>query len=191
MSEVLEIEVDGEIDDQGSFDGDRRSPSWGLPVAVGVAGALLLAVLLVVVVPIIVGRGEPREPAPAAPATTSGKAVALVTDAEGALAAWGRFAVSGDLKQLDDWFAPSGPQYGSLAQEAANLAAQPPGPPAYDVSLSEPTVVSLKAARATLRGDVTWTRVGEVEQRYRWEMVLNRSRNGRWVLWTVRRGVAD
>ncbi len=185
MSEVLEIEVDGEIDDDGSFDRDRSSPRWGLPLAVAVAGALLLAVLLVVVIPTVTSQRERREPTPAAPATVSAKEAALVKDAEGALAAWGRFAVSGDLRELDGWFVPDAPQHRILVEEAARLASAPPGPPAYIVRLTEPRVASVTGRRAALRGDVTWTRPGEVDQRYQWEVVLRRSADGRWALWTV------
>lgn len=188
MNEVLEIEVDGEIDDQGSFDGDRRSPSWGLPLAVGIAGTLLLAVLLVVVVPTVIDQDEPREPAPAVPAKPSATVAGVIEDAEGALAAWGRFAVSGDLKQLDGWFVPEGPQYRALASEVAGLMVQPPGAPFYQVSLTEPSVTSVTSKLATLRGAVTWHRVGEVPQSYQWNIVLHRTPKGRWLLWTINGG---
>ncbi|HUP70360.1 MAG TPA: hypothetical protein VM142_11160 [Acidimicrobiales bacterium] len=187
MSEVLEIEIDGEIDDGISegFESERRSPQWGLPAAIAVAGVLLLAVLVVVVMPAITNPWERQQPPMPAKTAAPPKAAAPVESAQGALAAWGRFAVSGDLKQLDGWLVPDGPQYRSLAREAAELAARPPAPPAYEVRLTDPTVMSVTGTRATLRGDVTWTRGGEVDQRYQWEIVLRRAPRGRWLLWTV------
>jgi hypothetical protein len=109
-------------------------------------------------------------------------------DGQQALADWGRFGVTGDLRTLQDSFWANGPQYKLLAKEAEKHP-KPIGPPAYTVKL---TVVQVKnAARAderVLRGKVSFTRPGEAPQTFNWDVWMRRddASGGRWRLWTVR-----
>jgi hypothetical protein len=105
---------------------------------------------------------------------------------EAALAAWGRFAVTGRVDALEESFDVAGPQFRHLADEAGTITAAPPGPPAYQVTLAEPVVEGVSADEAVVASTVVWARPGETDQTYRWEIVVRRGSTGRWLLWTVR-----
>lgn len=201
MSDMLTIEVDGEIDEVRTSGLDGGPPRWGLPVAIGVAGVLLLAVLVVVVLPAVTGgraaapvaagRGGHSRPASPAGSSVVEREVARedprILAARSALDAWGEFATTGSVAGLAPWFATDGPQYRLLQQEGAG-----PSTPAtavsapYAVEVKDPTVVARSRTEAVVAATVTWSRPGEASQDYRWEVVLRPGQDGRWAVWTVR-----
>ncbi|MDQ3569799.1 MAG: hypothetical protein M3396_04095 [Actinomycetota bacterium] len=196
MTEVISVEVDGEVDDGGGFSsGDRRPPRWGLPVAIAVAGVLLLAVLIMVVLPALTGadtksdteavemEGPEATAQEGAPAPTP--ADPRIDAAAKALAAWGQFAVTGDMAVLEGLFDKEGPQYQALMDEAPHLAAVRDGLTPYRVTLSNPAVAVGDSRQVTVAGTVVWSRQPEAEQVFAWEVVLRPSRDAGWVLWSV------
>ncbi len=195
MSEVLDIEVDGEIEDRATGSFNDRSVQWGLPVAIALAGSLVMAVLVLVVLPALMGpkNGVPAAihaaPSPAAPvvpspAPAASPADSRITTAQAALSAWGEFVADGDLERLKPWFAQDGPQYQQLAGEAAGLIGNPG--PGYTVTTEDESVTAADEAEAVVTTNVIWKRLAEEDQEYGWEVVLRRADNDRWLLWTVR-----
>ena len=198
MSDTLQVEVDGEIDESRAS--GVGSPRWGLPAAVGVAGALLMAVLVVVVLPAVTGgrvgapgvaghRGQRQSAPPAGSTVVENSAVRedpRIVATRSALEAWGAFATAGRVEGLGPWFAKDGPQYRLLQQEAAELLRQESRESTYAVDVKEPTVVARSRTEAVVAASVTWSRSGEASQEYRWEVVLRPGGGDRWVLWTVR-----
>lgn len=106
---------------------------------------------------------------------------------EAGLAAWGRFAVTGDLSVLKPWFDVDGPQYRQLAAEAEELAAVALGPPPYSVVMSDAVVVEEAVAEVRVRGRVVFVRTGEPSQSFDWEVVV-RGAAGQRRIWTVNDG---
>jgi hypothetical protein len=104
---------------------------------------------------------------------------------EDAFAAWGEFAVTGDIELVESTFDVSGPQYAQLREEAPTLEADPLGPPPYDFTLTEPSLRRPDPERAVVIADVTLERPGEPAQTFRWRIVMRWAR-GEWLLWTVR-----
>jgi hypothetical protein len=111
-----------------------------------------------------------------------------LTDGQAALNAWGRFAVTDDLRVLRDTFWTNGPEYQLLARDAAKRS-KPIGPPAYTFTMSGTKVVAPTPDQRVLRGRVQVTRPGEVTQSYDWDIWLRRddASGGRWRLWTIER----
>ena len=97
-----------------------------------------------------------------------------------ALAAWGRFAASGDLAVVRAWFALDGPQYGRFAKEArwGGVGGDP-----YAVTLEVIDELTLPGS-AQVTGRVVFVRTGEPSQSFRWSIELVRG-DGRWLVWTV------
>lgn len=194
MSEVLDIEVDGEIERPGNTSSNDRPGRWGLPVAIALAGSLVMAVLVLVVLPATTGSengaGSAPIPAPqardaavAAPAPTAPPLDSRIAAAQAALAAWGEFVADGDLERLKPWFAQDGPQYRQLAEEAPGLSAGH----RYSVKTESETVVTDEPAETVVRAKITWSRPPEESQQYDWDVVLRRAEeDGHWRLWTVR-----
>lgn len=116
--------------------------------------------------------------------TSDSQPAEVVTAVEEGLAAWGRFAVSGDLDVLEPWFDNEGPQYGLLAAEAARLAASPLGLPEYSVTMSAPQVGEVHHGEASVEGRVVFARTGEPSQSFWWSVLVRRSKVG-WRIWTV------
>jgi hypothetical protein len=151
---------------------------------------LLAAVMLVVVLGLTLfasGRSsEIRMPAPV-PAGPTAEQRAL-EDGRRALAAWGRFAVTNDLRQLRDYFWAHGPQYRDLLRLARLRSRQRPlGPPPYRFVLSRARVLAPSPDQRILQGRVQVSRPGERMQSYRWNVWMRRdtTAGGRWRLWTV------
>jgi hypothetical protein len=200
MSETLQVEIDGEIDEARSSGLDGGSPRWGLPAAIGVAGVLLLAVLVVVVLPEVTGGtaaaptapgrdGQSRAVTQAGSTVVENKRVREdqpILATRSAIEAWGAFATTGRAASLAPWFATDGPQYRLLQEEVAGLSTQGSSETAYAVEVKNPTVLARTRTEAVVAATVTWSRPGEASQQYRWEVVLRPGDRGRWVLWTVR-----
>lgn len=196
MSEVLDIEVDGEIEDRAGQDAGGRSAQWGLPVAIALAGSLLLAVMVLVLLPAMTGSEDstgpaakpgaqpPAVPVAAPPAPTATPVDARIAAAQAALGEWGAFVADGDLERLKPWFAEEGPQYQQLAGEAPGLVGNPG--PSYMVTTEDEAVTATGEAEAVVTAHVIWRRPAEEDQEYGWEVVLRRADNDRWLLWTVR-----
>ncbi len=194
MSEVLDIEVDGEIEGWESASSGDRPGRWGLPVAIALAGSLVMAVLVLVVLPALTGSEDSLGPnagrqAPAtpvvAPAPTAPPVDARIAAAQSALAAWGEFVADGDLERLKPWFAEDGPQYRQLAEEAQSLAENKAGA-GYTVTTESESVVTDEGSEAVILAGTIWSRPSERPQRFAWEVVLLRGSDGEWQLWTVR-----
>jgi hypothetical protein len=199
VTEVISVEVDGEVDDDGRFSPeDRRPPRWGLPAAIAVAGVLFLAVLIIVVLPTLTGAGNRRNTEAAEEGTSARIAQARapeappvdprIDSAAKALAAWGQFAVTGDLAALEGFFDKEGPQYRALMDEAQRLVGTDPGGTPYQVTLLNPSVTSAESRQVTVAGNVVWSRQPEVQQAFAWQIVLRPEPQGGWVLWTVQNG---
>lgn len=196
MSEVLDIEVDGEIEDRAGQDAGGRSAQWGLPVAIALAGSLLMAVMVMVLLPAMTGSEDRTGPAAKSgdppPAVTAAVPPApsmipvdtRISAAQMALAAWGEFVADGDLERLKPLFAEDGPQFQQLAGEAPGLVGNPG--PSYTVTTEDESVTAVDEAEAVVTANVIWRRPAEEDQEYRWKVVLRRADNDRWLLWTVR-----
>jgi hypothetical protein len=153
--------------------------SW-LLIGVLVVAAIFLAWLTVDVWP----GGDDR----AGPTTTTPEQKAIA-DGERALADWGRFAVTNDLRTVRDSFWANGPQYKQLAREARQRkGSKPIGPPPYQMTMSGVRVLSPRPDQRVLRGRVQMSRPGEVVQTFDWDvwLQLDKADGGRWRLWTVR-----
>lgn len=184
VTDTIEVEIDGVVDDGPP----RRAPAWGLPAAIAVVGVLVLAVIVRVVAPgLTSGQAPVGEPASAptshaSPARQDDRVVA----ARDALAAWGRFAATGDLAALDRPFDPDGPQYRQLANEAGTLRSVAATAQPYEVTLTDARLGEALPGEAVVTGSVVWTRPGEPDQQYAWELVLRSTDGKAWRLWTVR-----
>jgi hypothetical protein len=164
----------------------RRSAarrSW-LLIGALVVVALVLAWLTVNGLPGTGRSGTDQQRGTPATTTPEQRAVA---DAERALADWGRFAVTNDLAVLKESFWPDGPQYKQLAAEARTRD-KALGPPPYQVTMSDVQVLAPRPDQRVLRGNVHFSRPGEEQQAYAWDVWLrvDPESGDRWRLWTVR-----
>ena len=114
-----------------------------------------------------------------------------MADGQAALNAWGRFAVTDDLRVLRDTFWTNGPEYKLLAGEAAKRS-KPIGGPPYSFTMSGTKVLAPSADQRVLRTRVQVTRPGERAQSYDWDIWLRRddASGGHWRLWTIQRTTA-
>jgi hypothetical protein len=151
--------------------------SW-LLIGVLVLIAIVLAWLTVDVLP-----GSDRKAT-----TTTTPDQRAIADGEKALADWGQFAVSNDLRDVKDSFWANGPQYKQLAKEAKQRQGKKIGPPPYKMTMTGVKVLAPGKDQRVLRGRVEMTRPGEKPQSFNWEIWLQQDRasDGRWRLWTVR-----
>ena len=180
MTDTIEVEVDGVVDDSTS----GRAPRWGRPLAIAIVATLALIVLVRTVGPGRMSR-RPVGPQAAVTSTTVPSQDPRIKIAEATLSAWGRFAVSGQLSDLGDLFDPDGPQYQQLVADVL-ASPDPPYQPRYDVTLNDTRLREVDAGRVVVEGVVRWTRRGEAEQRYVWELELRSQDGAHWRLWTVR-----
>jgi hypothetical protein len=192
MTDLLDVEVDGDIGD----DALHRGPAWGVPAAVAVVALLTLIVLARALPPAVFShqiRGNQRGTQSTTPtlAVNQPPPQESLTDvrvesARAALAAWGRFAASGDLATLAGYFDPDGPQYRLLANEAANGAARLGRGDPYNVTVTNAKVIAQTATEAVLSASAVWERPGEASQTFRWELVLRLEDADHWLVWTLR-----
>jgi hypothetical protein len=173
-------------DGSGFYDGERellrderRQAARRNALLIGIA-VLVAAILAWVTV------GRPDNGGKAT-ATTSVNQRAIA-DGEKALADWGQFAVSNDLRDVKDSFWANGPQYKQLAKEAKARQGKTIGPPPYKMTMTVARVLSPRENQRVLRGRVEMTRPGEKAQHFNWDVWLQRdpTSDGRWRLWTVR-----
>lgn len=118
--------------------------------------------------------------ASASSATTTADSAGPLDVVRNGLSAWGRFAVTGDLRDLDPWFASDGPQYARFVEEATGLRV---GGPAYAVDIHS-TALEVRGSRAFVRGRVTFARNEGPARSYDWTFTLERN-GGSWIIWTV------
>jgi hypothetical protein len=151
--------------------------SW-LLIGVLVLVALFLAWLTIEVLP-----GDNR-----AATTTTTPDQRVIADGERALADWGRFAVTNDLRAVKDSFWANGPQYKQLVKEAMQRRGKAAGPPPYQMTMTGVQVLKPRDNQRVLRGQVQMTRPGEEPQTFNWDVWLqvDNAAGGRWRLWTVR-----
>lgn len=116
----------------------------------------------------------------ATPTTTFDDPEAAIREA---LGGWGRFAVTGELKEVEPWFAGDGPQMARFREEAQMIAIDPPGQPPYRVTF-EPIASSGDDEERRIHGEVVFVRTGEPSQHFGWVFVVRRI-EGRWWVWTV------
>jgi hypothetical protein len=112
----------------------------------------------------------------------------VIADTQRALAAWGEFAITGDLGKLGDTFWKDGPQYQELAKEASGLKSKHIGPPPYTFALTPSRVLDGPGGQKIVRGTVKVTRPGEQGQSFGWDVYMRKvpdSNPERWRLWTV------
>ena len=100
------------------------------------------------------------------------------------MAAWGEFAVTGDLTLVTGLFVVHGPQLEQLRGEAAALLADPLGPPPYEFEVRDPVVMMEDPGEAIVAAQVVMTRIGETPQEFDWRIHLHQI-GGTWQLWTV------
>ena len=109
-----------------------------------------------------------------------------VEAARTALAAWGDFAVTGDLTRVRLVFSAGGPQLTQLEDEAARITRPADtSVPRYLVTLTDPRS-EVASDTATVTGTVVWSRVAESDQTYRWAIEMHKADDGTWRLFTVR-----
>lgn len=95
-----------------------------------------------------------------------------------ALEAWGAFAGSGDLTDVDSFFDPAGPQWAVLQGEAG-IAGVP-----FEASLVERSL-ELTERTALVVGTVTFV-AGDQSRLADWQIELRTDDQGRWLIWSVR-----
>ena len=179
-------------------DTDQEMPAWRVVVAflalLALAGALVL----------VSRTRDEASPPPELAATTADNARAtpppsapeagsaapaledVLPDLTSALAAWGVFAATGELDEVDRYFWPAGPQREQLSREAAPVQAAPIGLPAYEFVLTDPALEVIADDRVDVIGTVSVSRPGVETARYSWRLELRRdSESGLWRLWTV------
>ena len=164
----------------GSAPSDASSPSRNR-LLTGCAVVSIAAVL--VIGWLLLEPRQPREEAPPETAFNSGEAP--LEAAQQALDAWGRFAVTGDLEELNGHFHPDGPQYAQLQDEASAVRARSDGGPPYSFEIEDANVDALREQRALLHIKVTLNRPGEPVRSYRWELELVHQPQDGWTVWTV------
>lgn len=116
--------------------------------------------------------------------STGTTAPSVVAAMQAALAAWGQFAVTGEMRDLGDHFVVGGPQRRQLRAESAAIRNDPPGPPPYEVEVAEVFTVSVTPGDIVLRAAVTWRRSGAADQSFTWDIQM-RLVDGSWKLFTV------
>jgi hypothetical protein len=174
-----------------SVDAPGRPP-WRVVVAITVMVALAVGVVLVSL------RANADEAAPGSEAAaavavavegeTAGalRPETVLSDLDDALAAWGEFAVSGDLTAVDPFFAATGPQRAQLETEAPAIAADPAGPPPYVFDIVEYGGATTDGDVAEVVAGITLSRPGEPESSFRWRIEMRWLPGAaRWQLWTV------
>jgi hypothetical protein len=112
----------------------------------------------------------------------------VIADARRAMAAWGEFAISGDVGKLTSTFWTDGLQYQKLTKEAPGLKQKNTGPPPYQFTLTPSRVTNAPGGMKIVRGTVRVTRPGEQPQSFQWDIYLKRvpeSNPEVWRLWTV------
>lgn len=104
-----------------------------------------------------------------------------------ALAAWGKFAVDGNIEGIKAYFAPNTKQFNRFQLDAATISASPPGGEPIKVVMNNPEAFKTDDNNWTVRGPVVWSRQGELTQNFNWELRLTRTSDRQpWQIISVR-----
>ncbi len=95
----------------------------------------------------------------------------------GALAAWGEFAASGDLQDVEAFFDPGGPQWASLSTEAGSVGA------AFTAEIVQRSLHP-DAGSMVFVGDIMLASNGETRV-ISWTIKLRRAPDGHWRIWSI------
>ncbi len=96
-----------------------------------------------------------------------------------ALRAWGTFAESGDLADVDPFFDQSGPQWAVLEEEAGSVGTS------FAAVIEEESLV-VDGQSVTFLAHVTLVADGSENLSVEWEFELRMANDGRWLIWSVR-----
>lgn len=110
--------------------------------------------------------------------------VAVLAATADALAAWGVFAVDGDLDSLRSYFWEEGPQWSNLEADAAAVVARQDDGPAYDVAVANAETTDGGNDSAIVDATVIFSRPGELDQQFEWRIELRSGADG-WKIWAV------
>lgn len=129
---------------------------------------------------------EQQGEAPAAPAEGETLPAEVTEAASQGLAAWGRFAINGEITEVQPYFVQDGPQFTRFESEAADIRNRALAGPAMEMTMNEPTGTKV-SEDWLVRGTVTVTRPGEEAQNFPWELRMTRqSERSPWQILTVR-----
>lgn len=157
------------------------------------SGLIVVGVLAIILIWLNTHRDAGRGSAtggPASTATNGSDAPASEASAdpvvviEGALQAWGQFAIDGDLDRMAPFFWADGPQWANLENDAADILVRSDPGPSYLTSVVDAHVVDATDGQQTVVAGVTFGRTGESTQTLRWRISLHR-RDGRWAIWSI------
>ena len=124
-----------------------------------------------------VSSGAPRSSTTVLAEASVGDAVRV--GVREALAAWGRFAGSGDLAEVEELFDAHGPQWSVFEEEAGLVGTS------FMAEVEEESL-TVDGRSASFLASVTFVaREGE-SLRARWEIELRLDPDGRWLIWSVR-----
>lgn len=119
----------------------------------------------------------------ARPPTTVLSEVSVVEAVRGsvaeALGAWGEFAGSGDLADVEGFFDPHGPQWSVLEEESGSTGTS------FSVVVEEESLV-LEGRSAIFLASVTFVAEGAESLAAEWHIELRMAPDGRWLIWSVR-----
>lgn len=130
----------------------------------------------------------PEQPQSQTPAPAANQAVPedVVKAANDGLASWGRFAINGDLTEVQPYFVKDGPQYDRFETEANDIKSKAVGGAAMEMKMSDPQGTQV-GNDWLVRGSVSVTRPGEQAQNFPWELRMTRqSDRSPWQILTVR-----
>lgn len=117
-------------------------------------------------------------------ATEAAAPAEVVEGLNSALAAWGKFAVSGNLDEVRPYFAANGTQFRSFESEATSLQAAPPGGAPLNMTMTNPTTLRASDDSWIVQGPVSITRQGEQDQTLNWRIQMQET-DGVWQVATV------
>ncbi|MBK5267264.1 MAG: hypothetical protein JJE47_07500 [Acidimicrobiia bacterium] len=96
-----------------------------------------------------------------------------------ALTAWGRFAGSGDLADVEEFFDPHGPQWSVFEEEAGLVGTS------FMAEVEEESL-TIDGRSAAFVASITFVAGGGESLRAKWEIELRPDPDGRWLIWSVR-----
>lgn len=199
MPEVMSIEVDEEFDPRTPTSPfGLRGPNGELNYGMigGIAVAIVLVILLIIVVAKPFSSDSVKKAAPLWNPTDPTKDVAfldtfasnseMVESVRVSLEAWAKYYTTADLEDLEGAFDLAGEQYAELAGQQAEIAASPePGAPSI-IELGPLGKVERAENIFTVRAIITWTKPGQVGSTYKWDIDMKTTGENAIVLSTVR-----
>jgi len=131
------------------------------------------------------------QPAPAQAQRTTPQAPPDVTEGlDEAFAAWGQYAINGNLELVRPYFVNSGPQFKVFQAKAAKIRSNPPGGIPLEIKMTDPEATQINDNTWSLKGVVTIGTAGQTPAEYSWEITMARAPDrDRWRVMTI--GNAD